>query len=198
MLAITRPGPRPHVALAGQMRLTSRSPRSPTLEDVLDSPEPARPSPTGPSAPIRGVITDWGGVMTGSIRDMVRVWLDDEDIDPRHYTAVMRPWVLDAYQVSGNHNPIHALERGESTPEEFEREASPVIHSAGATMSFFRHGEIYQSDEQNNRNGERPSRRPPAHRPDESPAGYSSASCSPAELASASPAERHPVGEGPA
>ena len=121
MLAITRPIPRPRVAPAGQMRLTSCSPRSPTLEDVLDSPEPARPSPTGPSAPIRGVITDWGGVMTGSIRDMVRVWLDDEDIDPRHYTAVMRPWVLDAYQVSGNHNPIHALERGESTPEEFER-----------------------------------------------------------------------------
>ena len=59
--------------------------------------------------------------MTGSIREMVRVWLDDEDIDPRQYAAVMRPWVLDAYQVSGDPNPIHALERGESTPEEFER-----------------------------------------------------------------------------
>ena len=84
---------------------------------------------------------------------------------------------------------------GYRPPEEFERDASSRIHSAGATMSFFRHGEIYQSDERTNRNGERPNSRPPAHRPDESPTGYSSASCSPAELASASPAGRHPEGE---
>jgi transposase InsO family protein len=31
---------------------------------------------------------------------------------------------------------------GYRSPEEFEREASSAIHSAGATMSFFRHGEI--------------------------------------------------------
>ena len=42
---------------------------------------------------------------------------------------------------------------------------------------------------------ERPKGLPPAHRSDESPAGYSLASCSPAELASASPAERHPERE---
>ena len=59
--------------------------------------------------------------MTGPIRDMVRLWLKDENIDPRHYAAVMRPWVLDGYQPAGDSNPIHALERGESTPEEFEQ-----------------------------------------------------------------------------
>ena len=80
-------------------------------------------------------------------------------------------------------------------PEEFEREANIGVDSAGATMSFFRHGEIYQSDEGRKRNGERPKGRPPAHRSDESPAGYSLASCSPAELASASPAQRHPERE---
>src|ERR1700747_3102063 len=36
---------------------------------------------------------------------------------------------------------------GYRSPEQFEQEASPAINSAGATMSFFRHGEIYQSDE---------------------------------------------------
>jgi putative transposase len=85
---------------------------------------------------------------------------------------------------------------GYRSPEEFEREASPAIHSAGATMSFFRHGEIFRSEEREDKNGERPDSRSPAHRPDESPAGYSSASCSPAELASASPARRHPEEEG--
>jgi putative transposase len=85
---------------------------------------------------------------------------------------------------------------GYRSPEEFEQKAPAAIPFAGATMSFFRHGEIYQSDERNDRNGERPESRPPAHRPDESPAGYSSASCSPAELASASPAGHHPEEEG--
>jgi putative transposase len=84
---------------------------------------------------------------------------------------------------------------GYRPPEEFEQEASPAINSAGARMSFFRHGEIYQSDAGGNNTGERPKSRPPTHRSDESPAGYSSASCSPAELASASPAERHPERE---
>ena len=80
---------------------------------------------------------------------------------------------------------------GYRPPEEFEREANIAVNSDGATMSFFRHEEIYQSDAGRNNSGERPKDRPPAHRSDESPAGYSSASCSPAELASASPAERH-------
>jgi Integrase core domain len=84
---------------------------------------------------------------------------------------------------------------GYRPPEEFEREANTAVNSAGATMSFFRQEEIYQSDAERNKSGERPKDRPPAHRSDESPADYSSASCSPAELASASPAERHPEGE---
>ena len=80
---------------------------------------------------------------------------------------------------------------GYRSPEEFERETNTGVNAAGATMSFFRHEEIYQSDEERKRSGERPKSRPPAHRSDESPADYSSASCSPAELASASPADRH-------
>jgi transposase InsO family protein len=78
---------------------------------------------------------------------------------------------------------------GYRSPEEFEQAVDSTPTSAGATMSFFRHGEIYQSDVGGNRSGERPQSRPPTHRTDESPAGYSSASCSPAELASASPAD---------
>jgi putative hydrolase of the HAD superfamily len=75
----------------------------------------------GPPGPFRGVILDWGGVMTNPIRDMVAVWLDDEDVDQEAYAAVMRPWVAGAYDQNGDANPIHALERGECTTEEFER-----------------------------------------------------------------------------
>jgi hypothetical protein len=80
---------------------------------------------------------------------------------------------------------------GYRPPEEFEQAVNPGVSSAGAMMSFFRYGEIYQSDGEGTSSGGRPKSRPPAHRSDESPAGYSSASCSPAALASASPAERH-------
>jgi putative hydrolase of the HAD superfamily len=75
----------------------------------------------GRPGPFRGVIWDWGGVMTNPIRDMVAVWLDDEDVDQAHYAAMMRPWVAGAYDQNGDTNPIHALERGECTTEEFER-----------------------------------------------------------------------------
>jgi putative hydrolase of the HAD superfamily len=67
------------------------------------------------------VIIDWGGVMTTPIRDVVRSWLDKENIAPDHYAAVIRPWVVDGYDPSETGNPIHALERGECTTEEFEQ-----------------------------------------------------------------------------
>src|SRR6202790_4351199 len=74
---------------------------------------------------------------------------------------------------------------GYQSPEEFEQTAG--LPATGATMSFFRHMEIYRSD------GRRWKRRKPtagfpAHRFDESPAGYSLAGCPPVEPTSASPA----------
>jgi len=53
-------------------------------------------------------------------------------------------------------------------------------------MSFLRHQENYQSDEQQSERAQLLSYAL-AHRLDEFPVGYSLASCSPAELASASP-----------
>jgi putative transposase len=83
---------------------------------------------------------------------------------------------------------------GYRSPEEFEQISSPAS-PAGATMSFFRHREIYRSDVVSNvvsnRNGEPVETGSPDHRLDESPAGYSLAGCSPAEPASASPASDH-------
>jgi putative hydrolase of the HAD superfamily len=109
-------------------RLTWCSPRSPTLEYVLDSRDAAT-SPTSPQLPVRAVITDWGGVMTGPIRDTVRIWLDDENIDHHHYAEVIRPWVIAAYEPSGASNPIHELERGECPIEEFERQLAARLMS---------------------------------------------------------------------
>jgi putative hydrolase of the HAD superfamily len=87
----------------------------------------AHPPAPGVARRFRGVITDWGGVMTSPIVDAVQAWLDSEDIDHDSYAAVMRPWVLAAYDPAGDGNPIHALERGECTSGEFERLLAPML-----------------------------------------------------------------------
>jgi putative hydrolase of the HAD superfamily len=80
----------------------------------------------------KGVITDWGGVLTTPIVTTVRAWLRAEGIDWTTYTAVMRPWIAQAYDREGGPdlvhalerggpNPVHALERGECSGADFER-----------------------------------------------------------------------------
>lgn len=59
--------------------------------------------------------------MTNPIQEVVAAWLDVEDVDHEHYAAVVRPWMVAAYDPDALANPIHALERGECTTEEFER-----------------------------------------------------------------------------
>jgi putative transposase len=68
---------------------------------------------------------------------------------------------------------------GYKPPEEFEQAANASTISQGATMSFFRHEEIYRSDVGSKTEGEPAEPGSPNHRLDESPAGYSSAGCSP-------------------
>jgi putative hydrolase of the HAD superfamily len=70
----------------------------------------------------RGLVIDWGGVLTNSILSTVRSWVETDQIDWDSYVACMRPWLTEAYggpEVAAN--PVHALERGECTVPEFER-----------------------------------------------------------------------------
>ncbi|HXZ65233.1 MAG TPA: HAD family phosphatase [Streptosporangiaceae bacterium] len=88
-------------------------------------------------ARLRGVITDWGGVMTNPIVHSVNDWLAAEGIEPASYRTVMRRWVRQAYDEDAEVNPIHALERGECTNEEFERALAGelVLVSGGPVAS---------------------------------------------------------------
>lgn len=92
-----------------------------------------------------------------------------------------------------NHVRLHSALAYRS-PEEFERSLVSTTSSAGATMSFFRHGEDYRPDALTAMTGSGPQTTPSTIGIDESPAGYSLASCSPAELASASPAASDSAG----
>ena len=68
---------------------------------------------------------------------------------------------------------------GYRPPEEFEQAANSTTPSQGATMSFFRHEEIYRSDVCFLIDGGPTEAGSPDHRLDESPAGYSLAGWSP-------------------
>ena len=89
-----------------------------------------------------------------------------------------------------NRQRLHSA-LGYRPPEEFEQAVEPNATSAGATMSFFMHKEIFRSDVDSFESGETAEIASPAHRLDESPAGYSLAGWSPPEPAAASPTANH-------
>jgi putative hydrolase of the HAD superfamily len=84
---------------------------------------------------LRGVITDWGGVLTTPILTTVQAWIEADGIDWNSYLAVMRPWVFQAYDSDGRPNPIHALERGECSGAAFEQIlAARLLRLDGASV----------------------------------------------------------------
>jgi len=90
---------------------------------------------------IKGVLIDWGGVLTTALPDAIAEWLAADRIDVPHYQAVMTEMIAQAYVPDGHgadrhgadghgadssdeaarRNLIHALERGEVAVAEFER-----------------------------------------------------------------------------
>jgi len=86
---------------------------------VAEPSSPVSARAVGASA-VSAVIFDWGGVITSPILDTVSAWLEADRIDRDSYVAAMRPWVQRAYGPEAASSPIHALERGEVSDEEFE------------------------------------------------------------------------------
>jgi epoxide hydrolase-like predicted phosphatase len=71
---------------------------------------------------VRGLIVDYGGVLTSPLHDTMRAWCDADGIDLGHMRQVMRDWLGPAYTDAAVANPMHALERGQLTVPEFERQ----------------------------------------------------------------------------
>ncbi len=106
---------------------------------------------------------------------------DYRDLD--HLRSNIETFIEAYYNRSRLHSAL-----GYQSPDEFERQLKSTATNAGARMSFFRHGEDYRPDGTPAKTKSGPQTAPLTIGFDESPAGYSLASCSPAELASASPA----------
>ena len=87
-------------------------------------------------AQLRGVITDWGGVLTTPILTTVQAWIQADSIDWDSYRTVMRSWVFDAYGPDASQNPVHALERGECSGAEFEQMlAARLLRTDGGVVT---------------------------------------------------------------
>ncbi|GAA0396320.1 hypothetical protein Acor_49080 [Acrocarpospora corrugata] len=70
---------------------------------------------------VKGVIIDWGGVLTTGLAEAIEEWLAADRIDGSRYRDVMRELILHAYEgAADGENTIHALERGEISAADFE------------------------------------------------------------------------------
>lgn len=73
--------------------------------------------------------------MTSPLLDTMNAWMSVERIDRDSYLSVMRRWLAQAYVERFDPNPVHALERGECTNEEFERLlAAELTHVDGGPV----------------------------------------------------------------
>ena len=85
---------------------------------------------------VRGLIIDWGGVLTTPLKDAIAAWITADGIDLHGYTGVMRAWFDDAYAAGGGANPIHGLEDGTLDPAEFERLLAGQLRTVAPSTSI--------------------------------------------------------------
>ena len=85
---------------------------------------------------LRGLLVDWGGVLTSGLGESMAAWAADDGIDYAHFSAVMGQWLGPEARFEATYNPVHALERGELEVPEFEQHlAQQLWQGSGAAPS---------------------------------------------------------------
>ena len=80
-------------------------------------------------AELRGLLVDYGGVLTNPLPEIMGSWLRRDRIDPRRFSGLMQRWL--SGDVPGN--PVQELETGRMGVAEFERRlAAELVDHAGA------------------------------------------------------------------
>jgi epoxide hydrolase-like predicted phosphatase len=78
---------------------------------------------------LRGLVVDYGGVLTNSLGDAMRDWADEAGVDHHEFAALMREWLIEG----AADNPAHALERGQLTDHEFSVALATRLRRADGT-----------------------------------------------------------------
>lgn len=77
----------------------------------------------------RGLIVDWGGVLTNDISSAMSAWADVESVNLADLGRVMGQWLGPNTQAATMVNPVHALERGEMAVPHFEERLADELAS---------------------------------------------------------------------
>jgi len=77
--------------------------------------------------PLRGLVVDWGGVLTRDLDGALTQWAAAVGIDMERFRSVMREWLEAAGDAEAMVNPVHALERGEMAVDDFERRLADAL-----------------------------------------------------------------------
>jgi putative hydrolase of the HAD superfamily len=73
-----------------------------------------------PAPRLRALVVDYGGVLTTSLAAAMQAWLAADEIDPADFGDLMRQWLGAPPAPAADANPIHALETGAMSAQEFE------------------------------------------------------------------------------
>ncbi|HYT11003.1 MAG TPA: HAD family phosphatase [Mycobacteriales bacterium] len=74
-------------------------------------------------AELRGLLVDYGGVLTNSLSEAMDTWLRADGIDPERFRSLMRRWLF----AGPGSNAVHDLETGRMTAEDFERQLAAEL-----------------------------------------------------------------------
>jgi putative hydrolase of the HAD superfamily len=75
---------------------------------------------------VRGVLVDYGGVLTTPTRDSIRDWTRREGLDPQSFSRVLKAWLSRSAPAG---NPLHQLETGTLAADEFNHALTPLLRS---------------------------------------------------------------------
>ncbi|MFF0344291.1 HAD family hydrolase [Kribbella sp. NPDC004875] len=87
----------------------------------------------------RGLLVDWGGVLTSGLEPALRRWADVDDFDFDSYLRAVLAWLPsespEDATAEAELNPVHALERGQIAVPDFERKlASMLVRRDGSPV----------------------------------------------------------------
>ncbi len=101
---------------------------------------------------LRGLVVDWGGVLTASLDGAMASWARSDQVDVDHFREVMAQWVgrrgedgghgisvaeleQAADQGPAGNSPVHRLERGELSVAEFEATLAAELAKRGSPVA---------------------------------------------------------------
>jgi putative hydrolase of the HAD superfamily len=86
-------------------------------------------------AELRGLLVDYGGVLTNPLSEFIGNWMRTDGVDPDRFADLMRRWL----GPDVDRNPIHDLETGRIDAAEFERLLAVELATDGPDPAQARH-----------------------------------------------------------